>query len=179
MAHSHLSGDPACAMAHGQLPPNAEPRTLVSVFISPVSDYLLHFGRDLGFKTVLLEPDSGRLAFAEWRNADDVATAPRDDFVDIHTDIVVTDHDRPELGATLDALLRLPSRWIGVMGSVRHTAPHIEALRARNVPDYAINRIQRPIGLNIGAQTPAEIAIATIAGLLASRNRRPGGTIFA
>jgi xanthine dehydrogenase accessory factor len=178
MANSYPSGDPACAMAHGQLPPDAEPRTLVTVFLSPVTDYLLHFGRDLGFKTVLLEPDSGRLAFADWRNADDVATAPRDDFIDVHTDIVVTDHDRPELGATLDALLRLPSRWIGVMGGKRHPAPHIEALRTLRVPDYAINRIRRPIGLNIGSRTPAEIAVSTLAGLLADRNRRPGGFAF-
>jgi xanthine/CO dehydrogenase XdhC/CoxF family maturation factor len=64
------------------------------------------------------------------------------------------------------------------MGSLRHTAPHIEALRARNVPDYAIKRVQRPIGLNIGSRTPAEIAISTLAGLLADRNRKPGGFTF-
>ena len=165
-------------MAHGELPANAEPRTLVTVFMSPVSDYLLHFGRDLGFKTVLLEPDSDRLAWGEWRNADEVATIPRDDFIDRHTDIVVTDHDRPELGKTIDSLLRMQYRWIGVMGSVRHTAPHIEALRKLGVPDPVIARIRRPLGLNIGSRTPAEIAISTLAGLLADRNRRPGGFTF-
>ncbi|HCT77430.1 MAG TPA: xanthine dehydrogenase [Micromonosporaceae bacterium] len=178
MAHTHPSGDPACSMAHGELPPNSEPRTLVTVFVSPVSDYLLHFGRDLGFKTVLLEPDSERLAWTEWRNADEVATIARDDFVDRHTDVVITDHDRPELGKTLDSLLRLPCRWIGVMGSKRHVAPHIDALRALRVPEYAIARVHRPIGLNIGSRTPAEIAIATLAGLIADRNRRPGGYAF-
>lgn len=177
MAHNP-SGDPACAMAHGELPPTSEPRTLVCVFVSPVSEHLLHFARDLGYKTVLLEPDSDRLAWTEWRNADEVATIPRDDFVDLTTDIVVTDHDRPELGKTLDALLRLPSRWIGVMGSKRHPAAHVDALRALRVPDYAINRIHRPIGLNIGSHTPAEIAISTLAGLIADRNRRPGGFSF-
>lgn len=177
MAHIP-SGDPACAMAHGELPPNSEPRTLVCVFVSPVSEYLLHFGRDLGFRTVLLEPDSDRLAWTEWRNADEVATIPRDDFVDLTADIVVTDHDRPELGKTLDSLLRLPSRWIGIMGSKRHPAVHVDALRALRVPDYAIQRIHRPIGLNIGSHTPAEIAISTLAGLIADRNRRPGGFSF-
>jgi xanthine/CO dehydrogenase XdhC/CoxF family maturation factor len=37
-----------------------------------------------------------------------------------------------------------------------------------------IARVHRPIGLNIGSRTPAEIAISTIAGLIAERNGRPG-----
>jgi xanthine/CO dehydrogenase XdhC/CoxF family maturation factor len=41
-----------------------------------------------------------------------------------------------------------------------------------------INRIHRPIGLNIGSKTPAEIALATLAGLLADRAGRPGGFSF-
>ena len=38
--------------------------------------------------------------------------------------------------------------------------------------------VHRPIGLNIGSKTPAEIAISTLAGLIADRNRRPGGFQF-
>jgi xanthine dehydrogenase accessory factor len=41
-----------------------------------------------------------------------------------------------------------------------------------------IGRIRRPLGLNIGSHTPAEIAISTLAGLIADRNRRPGGFTF-
>ncbi len=78
----------------------------------------------------------------------------------------------------LESFLRLPARWIGVMGSLRHTAPHIEALRHLGVPDQVISRIRRPIGLNIGSHTPAEIALSTLAGLIADRNRRPGGFSF-
>lgn len=165
-------------MAHGELPPDIPPRTLVAVFTSPVADYLLHFGRDIGFRTVLLEPDSNRLANAEWRYADHVATAPNADFVDRAADVVITDHDRPELGATLAALLRLPGRWIGVMGSPRHSAPHVAALRDVGVPEHIIARVHRPIGLNIGSRTPPEIAVATLAGLIADRNHRPGGFAF-
>jgi xanthine/CO dehydrogenase XdhC/CoxF family maturation factor len=165
-------------MAHGELPPDVAPRTLVAVFASPVADYLLHFARDIGFRTVLLEPDSNRLAEAEWRYADQVSTVAQPDFVDRGTDVVVTDHDRGELGAVLRSVLMLPARWIGVMGSPRHTAPHIDALRQLGVPDQVIARIHRPIGLNIGSRTPAEIAIATLAGLIADRNGRPGGYAF-
>lgn len=165
-------------MAHGQPPPDAGPRTLVAVFVSPVADYLLHFGRDLGYRTVLLDPDANRLAGADRRHADQVATSPAEETVDGTADVVVTDHDRPELGTVLRDVLLLPARWIGVMGSLRHTAPHVAALSDLGVPANAIARIHRPIGLNIGSRTPAEIAVATLAGLIADRNQRPGGLTF-
>jgi xanthine dehydrogenase accessory factor len=38
--------------------------------------------------------------------------------------------------------------------------------------------VHRPVGLNIGSRAPAEIAIATLAGLIADRNGRHGGFAF-
>jgi xanthine dehydrogenase accessory factor len=163
-------------MAHGDLPPDVGPRTLVAVFASPVAGYLLHFAGDLGFRTVLVEPDPARRADAP--HADLVGTVPDKSFVDGDADVVVTDHDRPELGAVLRGVLALPARWIGVMGSLRHTAPHVAALRSLGTSEADIARVHRPIGLNIGSHTPPEIALATLAGLLADRNGRPGGFAF-
>jgi len=54
----------------------------------------------------------------------------------------------------------------------------VAALQALGVPDNEIARVHRPVGLNIGSRTPAEIAVATLAGLLADRNGRPGGFEF-
>jgi xanthine/CO dehydrogenase XdhC/CoxF family maturation factor len=157
-------------MAHGSRPPKAEPRTLVAVFASPVASYLLHFAGDLGYRTVLVDPSA---------DGSDGAVASLDaSFVDGTTDVVVTDHDRPELGPVLREALALPARWIGVIGSIRHTAPHLAALRSLDVSEEDIARVHRPIGLNIGSHTPAEIAVATLAGLLADRNGRPGGFTF-
>lgn len=56
--------------------------------------------------------------------------------------------------------------------------PHVAALRELGVADAEIARIHRPIGLNIGSRTPPEIAIATLAGLIADRNGKPGGFEF-
>ena len=94
------------------------------------------------------------------------------------TDVVVTDHHRPELGPVLRDALASPARWVGVLGNPRHPAPHIPALAALGVPGDEIARVHRPIGLNIGSRTPAEIALATMAGLIADRNGRPGGFEF-
>lgn len=162
-------------MAHGARPAHVEPRTLVAVFATPVAAYLMHFARDAGFRTVLVEPDMARATAEAAVNADGVASRVDPSFADERADVVVCDHDRPELGEMLASALAYPARWIGVMGSPRHTGPHIAALRARGLDEAAIARVHRPIGLNIGSHTPAEIAISTIAGLIADRNDRPGG----
>ena len=154
--------DPACALAHGNRPVPSSDRALVAVFASPVADYLLHFGADLGFRTVLVDP-AGNTPTLDGSIVDGTA------------DVVVTDHDRPELGLMLRDALRLPARWIGVMGSPRHTAVHLDALRALGVDEADIARVHRPIGLNIGSHTPPEIAVSTLAGLIADRNGRNGG----
>jgi xanthine dehydrogenase accessory factor len=163
-------------MARGDLPPQVGPRTLVAVFSSPVAGFLLHFAADLGFRTVLVEPDPARRADAP--AAAKVVAGPDESFVDSDTDVVVTDHDRPELGAALRDVLALPARWVGVIGSLRHTAPHLAALRDLGVDESLIARVHRPVGLNIGSHTPAEIAVSTLAGLIADRNDRPGGFSF-
>ena len=170
MAHS----DPLCDLAHGIGVPATDGRTLVAVFDSPVAGFLLHFGHHLGFRTVLVDP----VPVADPPPTDLVSATLDPSFVDGTADVVVTDHDRPELGAVLLAALKLPARWIGVMGSIRHTAPHVSALRSVGTSEADISRVHRPIGLNIGSHTPPEIAVATLAGLLADRSGRPGGFAF-
>jgi xanthine dehydrogenase accessory factor len=148
-------------------------RVLVAVFASAVSACLLRYAADLGFRTVLVEPD------AEQRPAADAVLAS---FAELDgdpeltsADVVVTDHHRGELGPVLRDALGRPVRWIGVMGNPRHEGPHVAALAALGVPPEEVARVHRPIGLDIGSRTPAEIAISTLAGLLADRNGRSGG----
>jgi xanthine dehydrogenase accessory factor len=171
MTASDPAHDPSCEVAHGQAVPDHSDRALVAVFASPVAEHLLRYAADAGFRTLLVEPDKER---ADGRDA--VADPPAD--LDATADVVVTDHHRPELGPVLRDVLARPVRWVGVMGNPRHPAPHVPALKDLGVPDSEIARVHRPIGLNIGSRTPAEIAIATLAGLLADRNGRPGGFEF-
>lgn len=163
--------DPACDLAHGR-PSGADPiGTVVAVFASPVADHLLHFAGHLGWRSVLFEPDGSRVD-----GATRTEVANRLDGVDLSdADVVVTDHDRPELGVVLRDALAGKARWIGVMGSRRHVPPHIPALQDLGVADTAIARVHRPIGLDIGSRAPAEIALSTMAGLLADRRGRAGG----
>ena len=171
----------ACAVAHAPVAGTAagpaagggdEGRALIAVFASPVAAFLLRYAADAGYRGVLVEPDEGRAAGAAIGGFAVSESLPED--LD-GADVVVTDHHRDELGVILRDALAAKARWIGIMGNPRHEGPHIKALTALGVPPGEIARVHRPIGLNIGSRTPPEIAIATLAGLLADRNDRPGG----
>ncbi|HTU73167.1 MAG TPA: XdhC family protein [Trebonia sp.] len=190
--HTHdgqESAQPAdgCAVAHGTATrPSASPeprpagRTLVAIFATPVATFLLRYGADAGFRGVLVEPDQARAAGAKMAGLmagfEVVEAVPED--LDDSADVVVTDHHRDELGPALRDALAGKARWVGIMGNPRHPGPHVESLAALGVPPAEVARVHRPIGLNIGSRTPAEIAISTLAGLLADRNDRPGGFTF-
>ncbi len=164
----------ACDVAHGKADAGTGERTLVAVFASPVARFLLQYARDLGYHTVLFEPDAARAT--DVPDGFELRTTPPE--LDETADVVVTDHHRTELAHVLKAVLEQKARWIGVLGNPRHPGPHVAALQALGVPDNEIARVHRPVGLNIGSRTPAEIAVATLAGLLADRNGRPGGFEF-
>jgi xanthine dehydrogenase accessory factor len=171
--------DEACATAHGEnVPAETAPRRLVAVFSSPVAEILLRLGVELGFRSVLVEPDPTRLIGPPRPHGDSFVADLAAAGLDGHTDVVVTDHHRPEIGEVLKEALAAETRWIGIMGNPKHEGPHVAVLKELGVPDGEIARVHRPIGLNIGSRTPAEIAVATLAGLLADRNNRPGGFTF-
>jgi xanthine dehydrogenase accessory factor len=154
------------------------PRKLVAVFHSPVSEFMLRLAVDLGFHSVLVEPDPTRLPPVAGPHGDEVVSDLRAAGLTPYTDVVLTDHHRPEIGPILAEALAGDTRWIGIMGNPNHEGPHVAALKELGVPDDVIARVHRPIGLNIGSRTPPEIAVATLAGLIADRNGRPGGSEF-
>ncbi|HTZ92281.1 MAG TPA: XdhC family protein [Streptosporangiaceae bacterium] len=180
MDHGHLDDghvhDASCEVAHGTVQAPADNKVLAAVFATPVSSCLLRYGADAGFRAVLVEPDPERAKAVDadgFELAGSLAGLTAD-----NADVVVTDHHRPELGPQLRDALAAQARWVGIMGNPRHEGPHVAALTGLGVPASDIARVHRPIGLNIGSRTPAEIAIATIAGLIADRNGKPGGFTF-
>jgi xanthine/CO dehydrogenase XdhC/CoxF family maturation factor len=173
-AHPHIVANRA--VAHGP-PTQAPTRTLVAVFAGETARHLLAFGTECGFRAVLVEPDPDRAAEARTWAPDVVASVTAAE-LDAGCDVVVTDHHRAELGVVLRDALAGTTRWIGVMGNPRHPGPHRELLHALGVPKRQIDRVHRPIGLDIGSRTPAEIALSALAGLIADRNARPGGFRF-
>ena len=70
---------------------------------------------------------------------------------------------------TLPRLLQTPARYIGVIGSRRRWLTAVKALQEKGISQADIARIHAPIGLEIGAETPEEIAISIMAEITQAR----------
>lgn len=156
------------------LEPHAPQPTLVVFAATPVAKELLRMAPEVGFRTVLVETRPQRLTGDRWPQAvtdlDQLDSALGSEVYAVHTD-----HDAPDLVQSIEVLLPKNPRFIGLVGSRRHTGHHLEALRAKGVAEEVIARIQSPVGLDLGAVTPGEIAISILAGLVATRRGRQGG----
>jgi xanthine dehydrogenase accessory factor len=69
----------------------------------------------------------------------------------------------------LAAVVRSEARYIGLIGSKRKIIKIFSDLREQGVSTEQLSRVHAPIGLNIGAVTPAEIAVSIAAELVAVR----------
>jgi xanthine dehydrogenase accessory factor len=92
--------------------------------------------------------------------------------LDTRTAVVTLTHDAKLDDPALSAALNSPVFYIGALGSTRTHAKRVERLTQAGFSSARIARIDAPIGLDIGAQSPAEIAIAILAQMT-ERLRRP------
>jgi len=83
--------------------------------------------------------------------------------------ICVLTHDHKFDVPAIVAALATGVGYLGAMGSRRTHAARVERLRAEGVDDAAMDRIMAPIGLDLGARTPEETAVAVCAEIIARR----------
>jgi xanthine dehydrogenase accessory factor len=87
--------------------------------------------------------------------------------VDENTVICVLTHDPKFDIPLLERALRTPARYIGAMGSRRTHEDRLRQLREAGVGEAALDRLASPIGLDLGARTPEETAVAIMAEIIA------------
>lgn len=176
------SGEPQTRSYHHELgdievylEPYPAPPRLVVVSATEVATHLLNLGPQLGYGPVLVETREERISriHREWageirQTLDGLELTERDA-------VVATDHDAPGVPEAVAAALRSAVGFVGVMGSRRHVGPHVEALRAMGFSEDELARVRSPVGLDIGARSPEEIALSIAAGLVAARAERDGG----
>jgi xanthine dehydrogenase accessory factor len=92
---------------------------------------------------------------------------------DHRTAICVLTHDERFDIPVLQEALRMPVGFIGAIGSRRTCAHRVERLRSLGVPEADLARLRSPIGLDLGAHTPEEVAISILAEIIAAAR---GGT---
>jgi xanthine dehydrogenase accessory factor len=90
--------------------------------------------------------------------------------------LIVLSHDPHVDVPVLKAGLRRPTPYVGAMGSRGTQSRRLQRLEADGVGPEDLNRIHRPIGLNLGGRRAAEVALAIVAEILAchcGRDARP------
>lgn len=86
--------------------------------------------------------------------------------------LVVAAHGTDEI-ATLRAGLEAGVRYVGLVASRRRGAAVVDELRAEGVADELLARLETPAGLDIGARTPAEVALSIVARIVELRRTGP------
>lgn len=93
--------------------------------------------------------------------------------------VVLTDHEAAWTEEALRIALASDAAFVGMLGSRRHTPAVVRRLRDAGIPDAHLARLHSPCGVDIGAQTPEEIALSILAAIIAAERRRPGGLLRA
>lgn len=97
--------------------------------------------------------------------------------VDRRTAICILTHDPKFDIPLLQVALKTKAGYIGAMGSRRTHQKRVDNLLEVGVTEEELDRIQAPLGLDIGASLPEEVAVAVAAQIIANRNGKPGGSL--
>lgn len=143
-----------------------------------VGYHLARAAHEAGFRLTVVD-DREKFANADRFPSADLVVAPIPEWLE-RTEIpasafvvIVTRGHTHDLEA-LRALARRELKYLGLIGSRAKVARLFGALSAEGLPEACRRRVYAPIGLDIGAVTPAEIAVAILAELIAVRRGRLG-----
>ena len=159
----------------GVVEPVRSPRTVFIFGAGHVSQPTAHLAAMVGFKVVVLD-DRGEFAQAA-RFPDAEAVAVLDDYQRAMADlpvaadsfIVIVTRGHLHDQTVLAQALKTPAAYIGMIGSRTKRATIYHNLHQQGFGDADLARVASPIGLAIGAQTPAEIAVSIVAEMIQKR----------
>tara|TARA_B100001079_G_scaffold89889_1_gene77185 strand:+ start:709 stop:1692 length:984 start_codon:yes stop_codon:yes gene_type:complete len=95
-----------------------------------------------------------------------LAEAMNDPAPDRWTAVAVATHDLEQDESALIPALQSPAGYVGVLGSRRKLDQRLAGLRSAGLDQLAIARLSAPIGLNIGASSPWEVALSVVAEIV-------------
>ncbi len=159
--------------AHGPAP------ALIIFGAGPVSMRLVNLAREMGLKTVVVD---GRPRFAtreRFPHADELLIGIPSEIAGkleytSSTFIVLTAHDYKYDIPVLKTVLKTNAAYIGLLGSKKRGHAILKFLRESGVDKQSLDRVHVPTGLDIGAQTAAEIALSILAEAFAVKAARRG-----
>lgn len=142
-----------------------------------VAKELAHLAHYVGFRVTVVDEREELLTEARFPNATRLVAYPPDIAKTLtggdDSYFCVTTHDHPLDQACVEALLPLASAYLGVIGSRRKAARFRQRLQAAGFSDVQVNRFESPMGIDIAAVTPQEIAVSIVGRLTALRRAVP------
>lgn len=161
---------------------HAPPVTLVVFGATHVAIPLVELARTLGMRTIVVD---GRERFAtreRFPTADELIVGMPSEIADRlplgpGTLVVLLSHDYKYDLPVLRAVLASDAAYVGCLGSTRRGKAMLAFLAEEGVPADRLARVRIPIGLDIGARSPAEIALSALAEAIAASRNRLGGAL--
>jgi xanthine dehydrogenase accessory factor len=142
---------------------------------------LLAYAKVLGYAVTIVDPRAPFAVAARFPGADVKVAWPDEVLesapVDERTAIVSLAHDPKFDVPAIAAALRTRAGYVGAMGSRGTTARRAAALRERGFTDDDLARLHAPVGLDLGARSPEEIALSIVAEIVKERHGHAGGSL--
>jgi len=157
---------------------------LVIVGAGEIAETLTLLGNTVGMHVVLLDARSRFASPERFLHAHEVHVGMPSEMIAARrcgpeSAVVLVAHDYKTDLPVLEAALATEAGYIGMLGSRRRGAQILKMLAEQGVPPEDLARVRTPIGLDIGSQSAAEIALSIIAEVVAVRNSRSGGALAA
>jgi xanthine dehydrogenase accessory factor len=148
------------------------PLRLAIVGAVHIAQRLTRLALDLGYAVTIIDPRRGFLTEARFPGVTRVHDWPDDALrnfeLDARSAVVTLSHDAKIDEPALDVALRSPCFYVGALGSRRTQQKRRDRLAEAGMTDEALARIHGPVGLDLGARSPAEIALSIAAELTAT-----------
>ncbi len=161
------------------LRPYNPPLRLIVVGAVHVAQPLARLASEIGIAVTVVDPREAFAVDARFPRDVDVVRSWPDEAIralapDHRTAIVALTHDPKLDDPALRGALESDAFYIGALGSRKTHAKRLRRLAEEGVADGDRERVRGPIGLDIGARTPGEIAVAILAELVAHLRHAPG-----
>jgi xanthine dehydrogenase accessory factor len=130
-----------------------------------------------GFQVSVVEDSPDLLQKDKFPETEDLVLTDMEEFArdlpsDSRTYIVLLSRGFSRDKAILTQLIQKDFKYIGMIGSLRKIVTMKEDLKKQGVPEEAFSKLQAPVGLDIGGETPEEIAISIAAEIIAAKRGR-------
>ena len=141
-----------------------------------IAQHLAALADRLGYAVTVIDPRTGFLTEARFPGVTLDARWPDEALeafaLDARSAVVTLSHDSKIDEPALSAALRSPAFYVGALGSRRTQEKRRGRLREAGLAEADLDRIHGPVGLDLGAKSPAEIALSVAAELTATLRAR-------